>query len=158
VIRSGLAVAVAASFAVSASCAGPNEPPPAQADVAPRDAAHQGITAPHGDHTPHHGGMVLMNGDLHFEVVFDPGGRHRVWFTDAIRADLPASVASRVTMVVARPEQAPEALTLAIDEAGESWVAAGRSVDGENVMVTVEYSAQGEPYRIELPFMAPGQK
>jgi hypothetical protein len=26
------------------------------------------------------------------------------------------------------------------------------------VMVTVEYSAQGEPYRIELPFMAPGQK
>jgi hypothetical protein len=158
VIRSRLAVAVAASLAVSASCAGPGEPPPAQADVAPRDAAHQGITAPHGDHSPHHGGMVLMNGDLHFEVVFDPGGRHRVWFTDAIRADLPASVASRVTMVVARPEQAPEALTLAIDEAGESWVAAGRSVDGENVMVTVEYAAQGELYRIELPFMASGQK
>jgi hypothetical protein len=102
--------------------------------------------------------LVLMNGDLHFEVVFDRGGRHEVWFTDAIRTDLPASVASGVTMSVARPEQPAEQITLVIDESGESWVADGRPVDGENVVVTVTYAARGAPYQIELPFVVSGER
>lgn len=134
------------------------EPPPTAAP-APRPAAsdpqHEGITAPHGDHSPHRGGMVLMNGDMHFEVVFDRNGRHQVWFTDAIRSDLPASVASGVTMIVARPGEAPETLALSIDDNGEAWVASGRPVDGDDVMVTVSYAVEGEPYRIELPFIIP---
>jgi hypothetical protein len=99
--------------------------------------------------------MVLMNGDMHFEVVFDRDGRHQVWFTDAIRSDLPASVASGVTMIVARPGEAPETLALSIDDNGEAWVASGRPVDGDDVMVTVSYAVEGEPYRIELPFIIP---
>jgi hypothetical protein len=149
---------VLAWILLSAACSRPADPAPARAAAAPTDAAHQGITDPHGDHSPHHGGMVLMNGDMHFEVVFDRGGRHEVWFTDAIRTDLPASVASSVTMSVARPGQPPEELTLAIDDSGESWVADGRAVDGENVVVTVTYVARGEPYEIELPFQTPSTK
>ena len=46
--------------------AGCSTPAPASAEAAaqPKDAQHAGITTPHRDHSAHHGGMVLMNGDL----------------------------------------------------------------------------------------------
>ena len=69
----------------------------------------------------------MMNGEMHYEVVFDKTGKHRVWFSNAVREDLPASVAAHVVMVVTRPMGAAEMLALTIDESGESWVAAGRS-------------------------------
>lgn len=120
---------------------------------APPDAQHRGITTPHGDHAPHHGGLVLMNGELHYEVVFDREGRHRIWFSDAVRQDLPASVARDVVMTVTRPNDAPERLTMTIDDAGESWVASGRPVAGEHVMTKITYVVQGAPYEVEIPFV-----
>ena len=42
----------------------------------------------------------MMNGEMHYEVVFDPAGKHRVWFSNAVREDLPASMATGVTMVI----------------------------------------------------------
>jgi len=101
--------------------------------------------------------MVLMNGELHYEVVFDPQGRHRIWFSDAVREDLPASVAREVRMTVARPGAPPESLALEIDEAGESWVASGKPVSGDNVIVKVTFVAQGAPLEIEIPFLIPGE-
>ena len=44
-------------------------------------------------------------------------------------------------------------LALAIDDTGESWVAAGRPVIGNDAYVKVAYSLQGEPLEIELPFI-----
>ena len=98
-----------------------------------------------------------MNGELHYEVVFDPQGRHRIWFSDAVREDLPASVARDVRMTVTRPGATPESLALEIDEAGESWVASGTPVSGDNVMVKVTFVAQGAPLEIEIPFLIPGE-
>lgn len=93
-----------------------------------------------------------MNGELHFEVVLAPDGAHRVWFTNAVRDDLPASIARDVRMVVSRPGEPDETLALEIDDAGESWIARGRPVSGDNVMVKVSYSVAGEPYEVEIPF------
>lgn len=121
--------------------------------AAPADAVHEGVTGPHGDHTPRRGGMVLMNDDLHFEVVFSPGGRHEVWFTDAMRNELPASLASNVQLTVTRPGEPDEVLTLEIDENGEAWIARGRPVSGDGVTVKVTYAVMGEPYEIEVPFV-----
>lgn len=142
-------------LALTVSCSkGADEVRPAVSS-APADSQHAGITSPHGDHSPHRGGMVLMKDDLHFEVVLDRQGGHQVWFTDAVRNDLPASVASGVTMIVARPGETPETLTLVIDESGESWRATGRAVGGDDVLVTVAYLVEGAPYQIELPFFIP---
>ena len=127
-------------------------PVAAVAGSRPPDAQHAGITTPHGDHSPHHGGIVLMKDELHYEVVLDLRGRHAVWFSDAVREELPASVASKVAMIVLRPDDAAEALTLAIDENGESWIASGRPVSGSDVMVTVTFTARGEPFEVEIPF------
>jgi hypothetical protein len=134
-------------------CSAQPAQPPAAEVKKPADAQHSGITTPHGDHSAHHGGLVLMNGETHYEVVFDPAGKHHVWFSDAVREDLPASIASKVGMVVTRPGAAPEALALQIDESGESWVANGQPVAGNDVMVKLTIVARGEPYEIEIPFI-----
>ena len=137
------------------ACRAGARPPAPTAAAAPGDTQHQGITTPHGDHTPHHGGLVLMTGDLHYEVVFEANGRHRVWFTDAVRQDLPASIARDVSMSVARPNEPVEELALEIDDAGESWVAKGRAVQGEGVIVKLTYSVSSTPHEVEIPFVIP---
>jgi hypothetical protein len=98
-----------------------------------------------------------MNGDVHYEVVLGASGRHEVWFTDAVRVDLPAAVASNVLMRVARPGTEVETLTLAIDEAGESWVARGRPIAGEGVTIALTYDLGGVPHEVDIPFV-PAQK
>ena len=143
---------IAALLAVTACSAKPTEPVPATAEK-PADSQHAGITTPHGDHSPRHGGLVLMQGELHYEVVLDRNGRHAIWFSDAVRDDLPASVASKVAMTVKRPNARDEVLSLAIDESGESWIASGQPVAGDDVMVKVSFIARGEAFEIEIPLV-----
>ena len=99
----------------------------------------------------------MMKGDLHYEVVLDPSGRfHQVYFTDAIRDDLPASVASNVTLTIKRPKESGETIALAIDDSGESWIGKGRDVvDPEKTTATVAFTIAHEPYSIDIPFIAP---
>ena len=140
---------VVAALILSAACkAKPAEAPaPVQK---PKDAQHAGITTPHGDHSPHHGGLVMMNGDFHYEVVFDQKGKHRIWFSDAVREDLPASMASNVVMTITPKMGAVETLKLKIDESGESWVADGNPLASGD-MVKITYSLRGEPFEVEIP-------
>jgi len=150
-------ITVAAAM-VFMSC---NRAPSARQPVvqaAPAPVSNAG-SVPHGDHNPHHGGIVMMKGDdLHYEVVLDPSGRaHRVYFTDAIREDLPASVASEVALTIHRPGAADERIALQIDDAGESWIGSGQPV-GAPAATTVRlaFSIRQEQYWIDLPF-APGK-
>ena len=141
---------------VLASCNRAPRAEPAVVQAAPAAAAAvTGGSVPHGDHNPHHGGMVMMKGDdLHYEVVLDPAGRaHHVYFTDALREDLPASVASDVTLTIHRPKAGDEPIALQIDEAGESWVGSGHAVaDPAATTVRVAFSIRQQPYWIDLPF------
>jgi hypothetical protein len=110
---------------------------------------------PHGDHNPHHGGVVMMKGDdLHYEVVFDPSGReYRVYFTDAVREELPASVAADVVLTLKRPSAPDERIAMQIDDAGESWVGRGRPVDDpSSTTARLGFAIRREPYWIDLPF------
>ena len=70
-----------------------------------------------------------------------------------MRNELPASVATGVTLTITRPGESAEVLVLAIDDSGESWLAAGRPVTGTDAYVKVAYSLQGEPHEVELPFV-----
>ena len=151
---SGARVLCLGALVLAAGCSNP-APPAAEPAAKPADAQHAGITTPHGDHSPHHGGLVLMNGEVHYEVVLDPAGKHRLWFSDAVRVDLPASQAARVTMVILRKGLPDETLTLQIDDSGESWVAAGQPVAAGDVTVKVSYELRGEPFEIEIPITVP---
>lgn len=149
-------VSCLAALALLTGCsnepAAPSAPAPAAAAV-PVDPQHQGMVGAHGDHSPHKGGMVLMNGDMHYEVVLSRDGAHRIWFTDPVRAELPASVATDVRMTITRPGEPDEVLPLSIDDSGESWIAKGRPVPGTDAYVKITYALQGEPHEVEIPFV-----
>jgi hypothetical protein len=149
-----IAIALAGCGSPEAKRSTPATPP--AASTASPAAAVGGSAVPHGDHNPHHGGVVLMNGDLHYEVVLDPAGRsHRLFFSDAVREDLPASLASSVALTIRRPGEADEAIPLQIDATGESWIGSGRAVaDPAKTTVRVAFTIKGEPYWIDVPFQA----
>jgi len=111
-------------------------------------------TLPHGDHNPHHGGVVMMKGDLHYELVFDPTGRaHQLYFSDAIREDLPAAFASAASLTLKRPGEPEETVPLEVDDTGESWIGSGRPVaDPARTTVRVSFTIENEPYWIDVPF------
>jgi hypothetical protein len=128
--------------------------PAAVADTAPAAPVASAGAVPHGDHNPHHGGVVLMKGELHYEVVLDPSGRsHHVYFTDAVREELPASVASDVVLTLHCPPQADDRVAMRIDEAGESWVGSGQPVRSpQTATARLAFSIMNEPYWIDIPF------
>ena len=152
------AVAIVACACLAASCGrdARDAPMPAAQKVVASPAAgappQAGAAVPHGDHNPKYGGVVLMNGDLHFEAVLSRDGRHRVYFSDAVRNELPAATASGVTVTVTRRGQPPETVALQIDESGESWVGRGRRVEDPAATARVAYTAYGKPYFIDVPF------
>lgn len=134
---------------VAVGCGTESEPPAVAASTEPVVA--------HGDHSPHHGGVVMMKGDLHYEAVLDPRGQYGLYFTDAMRADLPAATAEHAAITIVRPDAPPEGIELRIDEAGESWIGEGRPVtDPKNTTARISYTIRGEePYWIDLPFVPP---
>jgi hypothetical protein len=117
-------------------------------------SASPSSTLPHGDHNPHHGGVVMMKGDLHYELVFDPTGRaHQLYFSDAIRDDLPAAFASAASLVLKRPGEPEEIVPLQIDGTGESWIGSGRPVaDPRGTTVRVSFTVENEPYWVDVRF------
>ena len=148
----GRAVLIALACAAAAACGrGGAEARQVPAAPPPAAAAGQGSTVPHGDHNPHFGGLVLMNGDLHFEVVMRRDGHYRVYFSDAVRNDLPAATAADVTITVSQKSRPPEAIRLRIDDDGESWVGSGARVDDPQATVRVAYTFHGAPYFIDVP-------
>ena len=93
-----------------------------------------------------------MNGDLHYEVVLNPKGEHRVYFSDALRAELPASVTPEVIITVNHQEEVFESLKAEIDASGKFWVAHGKAVENLSATARISFTVEGKPYWIEMPF------
>ena len=93
-----------------------------------------------------------MLGDLHYEVVLNPKGEHRVYFSDARRAELPASVTTEVSITVNHDPGVSEPLKADIDPSGQFWVAHGTPVENLSATARIAFTVEGKPYWIELPF------
>lgn len=145
-----IGLAVLASAGCSDRVAGAGEASPT-ATAAPAAEAHA-ASAAHGDHSPHHGGTVLMERDLHYEIVIEPTGRYAVYFTDAVRADLPASTVAAVVIEIDRQQGDVERIPLAIDGAGECWEGRGGPVKTVDASVHVGFTFKGDHVGVDLPF------
>jgi hypothetical protein len=108
----------------------------------------------HGDHNPKYGGVVLMNGDLHFEVVANAEGTYAVYFSDAVRQELPASAVSEVRLSIVRPGFRGEPVEMKISDTGESWVGRGGNVDDRDTTLRILFNFQGQQRISEMPFFA----
>ena len=136
------------------SCGAPEEEPEAGGMEGMDGMA--GMMMAHGDHTARYGGYVFMHGDLHFEVVLTAEGEHRIYFSDAMRGELPAAVAEELRLTIRRVTEAGEELEPLrprIDEFGEAWIAGGRPIASEETVAIVYFRFEGAPYEIEVPFI-----
>lgn len=115
-----------------------------------------GATMPHMDHAPKQGGLVLMHGDTHFEVVIArEDGRIRVFFTDAVRAALPASFAEEVDVGLATLDGQRQNVPLQMDPEGRTWIGRIDLKNDPKAIVRVTYIGRGEqPYWIDVPLSA----
>jgi hypothetical protein len=122
--------------------------------VSPR-RLEPGASLPHMDHSPRHGGLVLMRGDTHFEIVVAQGGTWTVYFSDASRTELPASFANEVDIGLAGTSRERQDVPLQIDPEGTRWIGQLHVPDDPETIVRVTYVARGEPpYWIDVPLSA----
>jgi hypothetical protein len=145
---------VGAIFA--SSCSSTNAAPP-RTTITAADAAASGAPVAgmaHGNHNPKYGGVVLMNGELHLEVVAKEDGNYTVYFSDAARQDLPASVVSDLHISIKRPGFRGEPVDMKISDSGDSWEGKGGFVDNHDTMLSVSFTSQGKQCTSDMPFFA----
>jgi hypothetical protein len=107
--------------------------------------------APHGDHNPHHGGVVLMYGlDLHYEVVLTAAGNVQLWLSNAVREDLPASVVSDVAAEIERAGTRQN-IDMTISDSGDAWVGKVNAVKAEGTTLHLGFVYRGEPAALSFP-------
>jgi hypothetical protein len=146
---------VGATLATS-SCSSTNAAPPRTA-ISAADAAATGapvVGMAHGNHNPKYGGVVLMNGDLHLEVVAKEDGNYTVYFSDAARQELPASVVSDLKIGIKRPGFRTEPVDMKISDSGDSWEGKGGFVDNHDTMLGVTFMFHGKECTSDMPFFA----
>lgn len=108
--------------------------------------AHEGHgSQAHGNHDPHHGGFVMMHGDLHVELVMPAAGGVQIYYTDAARAELPAAVVSEVAVEIERAGSRPETIVMAISPGGDFWQGAARALADSRAVVRIAFLFNGKP-------------
>jgi hypothetical protein len=122
------------------------------ADAAATGAPIAGMA--HGNHNPKYGGVVLMNGELHLEVVAKEDGNYTVYFSDAARQEMPASVVSDLKISIKRPGFRGEPVDMKISDTGDNWVGKGGFVDDHETMLSVSFMNQGKQCTSDMPFFA----
>ena len=109
-------------------------------------AAPTAAAKPHGDHNPHHGGVVMMTADAHVEAVLGTDGKHRIYWTDNARDALPASTYEKVSLSIVRPGEPPEEIAFAKDGKNEAWEGQGRPLaEPAKADLTIHYNKPGQP-------------
>lgn len=102
-------------------------------------------------HESAHGGMVMMSGDDHAELVADPGGGYRLWFTDAWRKPLPGE--QRATLTVKSKGGEVETIVMTAGPDG-AMVGKGKAKDGQARTVILDGFAHGFPFKTQWEIAA----
>jgi hypothetical protein len=105
----------------------------------------------HGDHNPHHGGVVLMYGlDLHYELVLTPAGKVELWLSNAARDELPASIVSDIAVEIEHAGQRQN-VDMAINQNGDAWTGQGAPVKADGTSLHLGFVFRGESATVSFP-------
>ncbi|MEQ8407859.1 MAG: hypothetical protein RKH07_06245 [Gammaproteobacteria bacterium] len=110
------------------------------------------VTA-HEDHGSRHGGFVMMFLELHFELVVPDEGGVQLYYSDAMRMELPAAVVSDVAIEIEREDYEIESVPMRISDSGDHWMGSSEPVDNPESIVRVAFLFQGEPFVLDIPAM-----
>ena len=147
-------VLILTALALASSCT--REKPAPRTGAAASDSGGAPVSGmAHGNHNPKYGGVVLMHGDMHFEIVAREDGRITVYFSDAARRELPASVVSDVKVTILRPGvHRGEQVDMKINDTGEYWEGRAGYVQDRDTELTITYIFQGEFQQSDMPYFA----
>ncbi|MBV8843646.1 MAG: hypothetical protein JO307_12630 [Bryobacterales bacterium] len=146
------------AFSLLGALAGCNGESAPRTAISPADASAAPIPGmAHGNHNPKYGGVVLMNGDLHFEIVAKDDGHYTVYFSDAARRELPATAVSNVKLSIHRPGFRGEPVDMKVSDNGEYWQGQGGNVDDKETTLQIFFDYQGETRTSDMPFFAAAQ-
>jgi Cu/Ag efflux protein CusF len=118
-----------------------DDTPPSTAARAPGPGTH--------DHTPHHGGVVGMSGQIHLEALAAPDGRVRLWLSDFWRYPIPPERASG-SVTLELPERD---VALALRATGDALEAAAGPLSPRDVTARFTLTVDGAP--VEMDFLLP---
>ncbi len=107
----------------------------------------------HGNHDAKHGGFVMMFLEMHFELVVGEEGGVKLYYSDPMRNDLPASVVADVSIEIERENNEIEPVSMSISSSGDLWQGDSRALNSENDIVRVGFLFQGEPFVLDIPAM-----
>jgi len=108
----------------------------------------------HGTHDAQHGGFVMMYDDIHFELAASALGIVEVYYTDAVRAQLPAATVSDVVVEVERSDGSIENLAMDISSDGGFWTGAGKPIMSADDIIRIGFVFQNNPLVLDVPFSA----
>lgn len=107
----------------------------------------------YGAPVPRHGGITFVSGPLAIELVLlKPSGGYQVYFMDSAGDELPASTGSAVSLTISRSSAPAEKVFFHIDDAGESWLGAGRKEGTPIAAARLSWSYHGAPEDTDVPF------
>lgn len=107
----------------------------------------------HEDHGSRHGGFVMMFLELHFELVVPDEGGVQLYYSDAMRMELPAAVVSDVAIEIEREDYEIESVPMQISDSGDHWMGSSKPVVNPGSIVRVAFLFQGEPFVLDIPAM-----
>lgn len=105
----------------------------------------------HEDHGARHGGFVMMFLDMHFELVAPQAGGVELYYSDALRIELPAAVVSDVAVEIERAGNRIETVFMTISDTGDHWTGESTPVIDPETIVRIAFLFQGEPFVLDIP-------
>ncbi|AKH42616.1 hypothetical protein FHS61_000386 [Altererythrobacter atlanticus] len=107
----------------------------------------------HGDevHTAPHGGVMVTDGAMHFELVADPKGGLKIYFSSADGNPLPASAASEVAVEIEHPKARTEYVAMSIDRTGGFWRGNSQPLTDKGAVLHIGVVSQGRGALKDVP-------
>jgi hypothetical protein len=105
------------------------------------------------EHFAPHGGVITAAKDGHCETVLLPKGGVRVYLTDAASRDLPATLASDVSVEIEGGDKKTDTVPMTISAGGDFWEGPYKPVTDAKGIVHLAFVLQGEPVVVDLPVL-----